>query len=77
MLDVPEGSGSLFEQSGVASVPLFAGFVRDGQPALACDVQAPLMSLPRIFGTTLETVPAEIPYLKARPELVAAWRTKD
>ncbi|NER04306.1 MAG: tetratricopeptide repeat protein, partial [Okeania sp. SIO3C4] len=27
------------------------------------DIQIPLMSLPRIFGTTLETIPAEIPYL--------------
>jgi Flp pilus assembly protein TadD len=27
------------------------------------DVYAPLMSLPAIFGTTLETVPVEIPYL--------------
>ncbi len=27
------------------------------------DVHAPLLSLPRILGTTLETVPAQIPYL--------------
>ncbi|NET14381.1 MAG: tetratricopeptide repeat protein, partial [Okeania sp. SIO1H6] len=27
------------------------------------DLQIPLMSLPRIFGTTLETIPAKIPYL--------------
>ncbi|WP_293057088.1 tetratricopeptide repeat protein, partial [Okeania sp. SIO2B3] len=27
------------------------------------DLQIPLMSLPRIFGTTRETIPAEIPYL--------------
>lgn len=26
---------------------------------------APLMSLPNIFGTTLETIPAQVPYLKA------------
>jgi tetratricopeptide (TPR) repeat protein len=29
------------------------------------DVHAPLMSLPHILGTTLETVPAQVPYLKA------------
>jgi tetratricopeptide (TPR) repeat protein len=28
------------------------------------DVHAPLLSLPHILGTTLETVPAQIPYLK-------------
>lgn len=31
----------------------------------AFDCHAPLMSLPRIFETTLDTVPAEIPYLSA------------
>ncbi|MDA1090371.1 MAG: tetratricopeptide repeat-containing glycosyltransferase family protein [Proteobacteria bacterium] len=29
------------------------------------DVYAPIMSLARIFGTTLDTVPAPVPYLKA------------
>jgi hypothetical protein len=43
---------------------------------LPCDVQVPLMSLPRIFGTTLETIPAEVPYLKADPGLVERWRAR-
>ncbi|MBE9186359.1 tetratricopeptide repeat protein [Microcoleus sp. LEGE 07076] len=30
-------------------------------------VQAPLMSLPHILGTTLETIPANVPYLAAPP----------
>jgi len=30
------------------------------------DTYAPLLSLPRLFGTTLETIPAEIPYLDAQ-----------
>ncbi len=42
----------------------------------AFDVHASLMSLPRILGTTLETVPAEIPYLFPTPELVDHWRQK-
>jgi tetratricopeptide (TPR) repeat protein len=33
------------------------------------DVQAPLMSLPYIFGTTLETIPAQIPYINHDPSL--------
>ncbi len=37
------------------------------------DVYAPLMSLPRAFGTTLDTVPAEVPYVRPPPEAVAAW----
>lgn len=35
------------------------------QPIGDFDFQVPLMSLPRIFGTTLETIPACIPYLSA------------
>jgi tetratricopeptide (TPR) repeat protein/ADP-heptose:LPS heptosyltransferase len=38
------------------------------------DVQAPLLSLPRLFGTTVATIPAPVPYLSARPELVEQWR---
>ena len=34
------------------------------------------MSLPAILGTTLQTIPAEIPYLAADPSLVARWRNE-
>lgn len=36
----------------------------------------PLMSLPAAFGTTEETVPANVPYLHAEVELIEAWREK-
>lgn len=32
------------------------------------DFQSPLMSLPLLFGTTLESIPCEIPYLRANEE---------
>jgi len=38
------------------------------------DTWIPLLSLPRIFGTTLECVPAEVPYLRADPGRVERWR---
>ena len=38
------------------------------------DFHIPLMSLPRVLGTTLETIPAEVPYLHPNPDLVTAWR---
>ncbi|HYV38818.1 MAG TPA: tetratricopeptide repeat-containing glycosyltransferase family protein [Gemmataceae bacterium] len=38
------------------------------------DVQAPLLSLPGIFRTTLDTIPAAVPYLHADSELVNQWR---
>ncbi len=38
------------------------------------DVQAPLLSVPRILRTTLDSIPANIPYLSADPDLRARWR---
>jgi tetratricopeptide (TPR) repeat protein len=38
------------------------------------DCHAPLLSLPRIFGTTLGTIPARTPYLAAPPDCVARWK---
>lgn len=40
------------------------------------DLRCPLMSLPHAFGTTLETVPAAVPYLHPDPALVAVWRAR-
>lgn len=42
-------------------------------PGIDFDCQIPLMSLARIFDTTLETIPAQIPYLSADPRLTAQW----
>ncbi|HVL15946.1 MAG TPA: DUF6165 family protein [Gemmata sp.] len=38
------------------------------------DFQVPLLSLPRVFGTTPDTIPAAVPYLSAETERVARWR---
>ena len=40
------------------------------------DAQVSLMSLPFIFGTRRETIPATVPYLAAEEELVAKWRER-
>lgn len=37
--------------------------VPSGAPLPAFDLQAPLLSLPALLGTTLDTLPADIPYL--------------
>jgi tetratricopeptide (TPR) repeat protein len=47
-----------------------------GPPVPDVDVYAPLMSVPGLFGTTLDTIPADIPYLAADPALVAQWRAR-
>jgi Flp pilus assembly protein TadD len=49
---------------------------RDVEPLPGFDVHCPLMSLPRVFGTTLETVPAKVPYLHADPAEAARWRDR-
>jgi len=58
----------LFEQSGFRNL-----VVRD-TTLPKFDMQAPLLSLPGILGTTLETIPADVPYLSADPARVAFWR---
>ncbi|HZU37865.1 MAG TPA: tetratricopeptide repeat-containing glycosyltransferase family protein, partial [Gemmataceae bacterium] len=50
--------------------------VPQGKPAPDCAYQVPLLSLPTIFRTTLETVPAAVPYLSADPERVERWRER-
>ncbi len=40
------------------------------------DVWCPLLSLPLRFGTSLDSIPASLPYLKASPERVARWRPR-
>jgi Flp pilus assembly protein TadD len=47
-----------------------------GDPLPAYDLHCPLMSLAGIFGTSLDTIPAPVPYLKADPGRVAAWRQR-
>ena len=44
---------------------------RDPLPAF--DVHCPLLSLPRAFGTRLDTIPSAVPYLRADPTAQARW----
>jgi Flp pilus assembly protein TadD len=50
--------------------------ITTGQPLPKFDVHCPMMSLPLAFSTTLETIPANVPYLAAPPEKIAAWRDR-
>ena len=45
-----------------------------GDELPAFDIQAPLLSLPGIFHTTLRDIPASIPYLFADGNLLERWR---
>ena len=43
------------------------------QPSPAFDFYIHLMSLPRVFGTELDSIPADIPYLRAEAEKADRW----
>jgi Tfp pilus assembly protein PilF len=38
------------------------------------DTQTPMMSLPLAFGTRLDSIPADVPYLASDPQRIAKWR---
>lgn len=50
--------------------------VSEAEPAPAFDSHIALMSLPAVLQTTFETIPSEVPYLFAAPNLVAEWRIR-
>jgi len=50
--------------------------VAKGQAAPAYDIGIPFLSLPLIFKTNQETIPADIPYISANPKLVDYWKQK-
>jgi hypothetical protein len=46
------------------------------KPAVQFDFHISLMDLPRVFGTTLETIPSNVPYLHAAPAKAERWRDR-
>jgi hypothetical protein len=61
-------------------VPLFRDvvgldqIVTGGDRVPTFDVQAPLLSLPGLLGTTPQNVPADVPYLRVPVERIEHWR---
>jgi Flp pilus assembly protein TadD len=60
----------------LGSLPGVGAVVAQGEPLPAFDLHSPLMSLPLAFATTLETIPAPVPYLSAEPEAARRWRAR-
>ncbi len=77
------GAGQVVLLTQPALVRLLAGapgldsVATEGAPSPRFDCHAPLLSLPRLFGTTLETIPAECPYLKVPAGAGASLRRPD
>ena len=74
-----ERGARVIVQAFDALVPLFSlcdyieSVISISDPIPANDIQIPMMSLPLLFGTTMQTIPAPIPYLKADAKLVKYW----
>ena len=60
----------------MASLEGVAALIAKGEPRPAYDLYCPLLSLPLAFGTTLETLPGQTPYLTADPARVAAFTAR-
>ena len=56
--------------------PDFGQIVNMDDPPPRFELHCPLMSLPLAFGTTLETIPANVPYIAPDPALAARWRQR-
>ena len=48
--------------------------VPQGQPLPEYDVYCPLMNVPGLTATSVESIPSEVPYAFADPDLVEYWR---
>lgn len=71
VLEVPASlKGLLAGLDGVAQV------VARGDALPRFDSHCPLMSLPLAFNTTLATIPADVPYLRARTGSALQWRER-
>ena len=60
----------------LARTPDVERWITATAPAPPADFCAPLMSLPYLCHTNLETIPADVPYLFADSELVTKWRPR-
>ena len=60
----------------MATVPRVSLVVANGDALPDFDLYCPLMSLPLVFGTELETVPADVPYMWPFADRLAAWRPR-
>ncbi len=71
LLSCPPSLARLFKD--VAGID---GIFPDGRDVPGYDVHAPVMSLPGIFQTTVDTIPAAVPYLQSDAAQVAVWRDR-
>jgi tetratricopeptide (TPR) repeat protein len=75
VLECQPGLSSVLQ--GCAGIDLLVERVEGGGlPPVDFDLHVPLLSLPGLFGTTLETIPAPIPYITPDPTRVETWKER-
>ena len=57
-------------------VPGVARVVARGETLPPFDAHCPLLSLPRVFRTRIDSIPADTPYLRADPAATVAWSAR-
>lgn len=70
VLAVPKRLLPLVAEAGLGELAAY------DQPPPVCDFHSALLSLPHVFGTTLDSVPADVPYLRPDPGRVADWKSR-
>jgi tetratricopeptide (TPR) repeat protein len=63
-------------KSLLAQVEGIAGIFASGEELPHFDLRCPFMSLPLAFGTELDTIPADIPYIPVPADRVPRWQTR-
>ena len=71
LLEARPGLGAL-----ARAFPGVDAIFASSEPPGAFDYWIGLLDLPRVFASTLDTIPAEVPYLRADPERVEHWRAR-
>jgi len=71
IVSCPPKLKALFE-----TVPGISAVLKTGEPLPAFDVCCSFLSLPWIFKTTLETIPARVPYVRSNAEKAGRWKTR-
>jgi tetratricopeptide (TPR) repeat protein len=69
ILEVQPGMRHLMQ-----SVPKVTQVIERGEKVPPFDTHAPLLSLPGIFKTSLETIPADVPYITPPPAKLEQWK---
>jgi tetratricopeptide (TPR) repeat protein len=60
----------------LARMPSISAIITEGETLPDSDYHCSLMSLPFAFDTTIDTIPADVPYLHADPVKCRQWQTQ-